>query len=108
MSTLNAPILAFVFALLLLGYSVVDLDRLPSPHAHGRALARPALVTAGAGVGGTRGAGGPLGAPATGAAALGTGRRRRGHSAGAGLRGRPGGRPRWDGGPGETRPCGGC
>ncbi len=69
MSTLNAPILAFVFALLLLGYSVVDLDRLPSPHAHGRALARPALVTAGAGVGGTRGAGGPLGAPATGAAA---------------------------------------
>ena len=39
MSTLNAPILAFLFALLLVGYSVVDLDRLPSPHAHGRALA---------------------------------------------------------------------
>jgi len=69
MSTLNAPILAFLFALLLVGYSVVDLDRLPSPHAHGRALAGPALATAGAGAGGTWAAGGPLGTPATAAAA---------------------------------------
>jgi Domain of unknown function (DUF5134) len=73
MSTLNAPILAFLFALLLLGYSVVDLDRLPSPHAHGRVLAGPALATAGAGVGGGRAGGGPLGTAAAAPAPAGGG-----------------------------------
>ena len=58
MQTLNAPAVAFIFALWLIGYVVLDLDRLTGP-GHGRgsyfapaaAPARAALVGATAGIG---------------------------------------------------------
>jgi Domain of unknown function (DUF5134) len=42
MSTLAAPALAFIFAILLVGYAVVDLDRLSGPAPHGSYLSAPA------------------------------------------------------------------
>jgi len=59
MGTLQLPILAFVFALLLIGYSIWDLDQLSGPGASGhyslaaarRAPASPVLVGATAGPG---------------------------------------------------------
>ncbi|HTV99615.1 MAG TPA: DUF5134 domain-containing protein [Streptosporangiaceae bacterium] len=53
MSTLAVPTLAFIFAIVLAGYAVVDLDRLsgPAPHGSYLAAAAPALAGATAGPG---------------------------------------------------------
>ncbi len=47
MSTLAAPVVAFIFAILLVGYAVVDLDRLSGPAPHGSYL--PGVRAASAG-----------------------------------------------------------
>jgi Domain of unknown function (DUF5134) len=52
MQTLSVPVVAFIFALWLSVYVVLDLDRLSGPgHAHGSYFAVPALVSAAAGPG---------------------------------------------------------
>jgi Domain of unknown function (DUF5134) len=52
MQTLSVPVVAFIFALWLSVYVVLDLDRLSGPgHAHGSYLAVPALVGVAAGTG---------------------------------------------------------
>ncbi len=52
MQTLSVPVVAFIFALWLSVYVVLDLDRLSGPgHAHGSYFAAPALVGAAAGTG---------------------------------------------------------
>ncbi len=52
MRTLSVPVVAFIFALWLAVYVVLDLDRLSGPgHAHGSYFAAPALVGAAAGTG---------------------------------------------------------
>jgi opacity protein-like surface antigen len=52
MPTLSVPVVAFIFALWLSVYVVLDLDRLSGPgHAHGSYFAVPALVGAAAGTG---------------------------------------------------------
>ncbi|HUA29440.1 MAG TPA: DUF5134 domain-containing protein [Streptosporangiaceae bacterium] len=56
MSTLAVPVLAFIFAILLAGYAVMDLDRLSGPAPHGSYLAgaapaAPAMAGATAGSG---------------------------------------------------------
>lgn len=48
MPTLASPVLAFIFALVLAGYSVVDLDRLSGPAPHGSCLPAAAVAPAGA------------------------------------------------------------
>jgi Domain of unknown function (DUF5134) len=48
MSTLAVPVLAFIFAILLAGYSVVDLDRLSGPAPHGSYLSAVGPAPAGA------------------------------------------------------------
>jgi Domain of unknown function (DUF5134) len=56
MQTLSAPVVAFIFALLLAGYVVMDLDRLSGPASDGRFLALAAStapVVAAAAVGGS-------------------------------------------------------
>ncbi len=56
MQTLSAPVVGFIFALLLAGYVVMDLDRLSGPALHGHFLAVAASTTpaaAAAGVGGS-------------------------------------------------------
>jgi hypothetical protein len=61
MGTLSLPLLAFVFALALIGYSIWDLDQLSGPGASGHyslavarvASARPVLVGVGAGASGS-------------------------------------------------------
>jgi Domain of unknown function (DUF5134) len=71
MGTLQLPFLAFVFALLLIGYSIWDLDQLSGPGASGhyslaparRAPTSPVLVGAAAGPGGAA-----MSAPASGSA----------------------------------------
>jgi Domain of unknown function (DUF5134) len=53
MSTLAAPALAFIFAILLVGYAVMDLDRLSGPAPHGSYHLSPAgTAPAGAAVAG--------------------------------------------------------
>ena len=54
MQTLSAPVVAFIFALLLAGYVVMDLDRLSGPASDGHffAVASTAPVAAAAAVGG--------------------------------------------------------
>jgi len=52
MPTLSAPVVAFIFALWLAAYVVLDLDRLSGPaHGHGSYFARPALAGATTGAG---------------------------------------------------------
>jgi Domain of unknown function (DUF5134) len=52
MSTLSVPVVAFIFALWLSIYVVLDLDRLSGPgHAHGSYFAAPVLAGAAAGTG---------------------------------------------------------
>ncbi len=48
MPALAAPVLAFIFAIVLAGYSVVDLDRLSGPAPHGSCLPAAEVVLAGA------------------------------------------------------------
>jgi Domain of unknown function (DUF5134) len=61
MQTLNAPVVAFIFAILLAGYAVLDLDRLPGPaHVHGSYFAGLAVAPAGAALAGASGAGGSV------------------------------------------------
>jgi len=74
MGTLGLPLLAFIFALALIGYSIWDLDQLSGPGPSGHyslavarvASARPVLVGVGAGAAGSAGSG--PGAPADGPA----------------------------------------
>jgi hypothetical protein len=69
MPTLSVPVVAFIFALWLSAYVVLDLDCLSGPgHAHGSYFAAPALAGAGAGAGT-----GPVGLATTSAAPGGTG-----------------------------------
>ncbi|HTT00195.1 MAG TPA: DUF5134 domain-containing protein [Streptosporangiaceae bacterium] len=58
MSTLAAPVLAFIFAILLVGYAVVDLDRLSGPAPHGSYLSAAGAVPAGAAMAGAAAGGG--------------------------------------------------
>ncbi len=58
MPTLNAPVVAFIFTLLLAGYVVLGLDRLTGAAAHGHSVASLAAVPAG---GALAGAAGPAG-----------------------------------------------
>jgi Domain of unknown function (DUF5134) len=52
MSTLAAPAVAFIFAILLVGYAVMDLDRLSGPAPHGSYLAAAHAAPAGAAMAG--------------------------------------------------------
>jgi len=73
MQTLNAPVVAFIFALWLIVYVVLDLDRLSGPgHGHGSYFARPAAVPADAALVGAAAGSGSVGL-ATGSAAPGGG-----------------------------------
>ena len=111
MGTLGLPFLAFIFALLLIGYSIWDLDQLSGPGASGHyslAAARP--VPAGAvlaGVAAMAGAGPGSAARPRPAAP----RPRRGCRVGRGQPGparrAPGPRPGGRHGPGPPRPVGG-
>jgi Domain of unknown function (DUF5134) len=69
MPTLAAPVLAFVFALVLAGYSVVDLDRLSGPAPHGSCLPAAAVAPAGAVLAAAPTGGGGTLTPGTSAAA---------------------------------------
>jgi hypothetical protein len=63
MQTLNAPVVALIFALLLAGYAVMDLDRLSGPAPHGQLIAAPAsAVRASAVLAGAAVVGGPMSA----------------------------------------------
>jgi hypothetical protein len=72
MQTLSAPLVALVFALLLAGYAVMDLDRLASPAPHGPLLAASASpVPAAAAVAGAGAGGGNIAVAAAGLATTG-------------------------------------
>lgn len=58
MGTLRLPLIALVFALLLAGYAVLDLDRLSGPAAHGSSAVRRGFVPGGVAIVGAP-AGGP-------------------------------------------------
>jgi hypothetical protein len=70
MSTLAVPVLAFIFAILLAGYAVLDLDRLSGPAPHGSHLAAVAVAPAGAAVAGAAAGSGTLGPGTASAAAV--------------------------------------
>ena len=70
MPTLAVPVLAFIFALVLAGDSVVDLDRLSGPAPHGSCLPAVAVAPAGAVPAGAPTGGGTLSPGATSAAAV--------------------------------------
>jgi hypothetical protein len=68
MQTLSVPVVAFIFALSLSIYVVLDLDRLSGPgHAHGSYFAAPALAGAAGGTGSVRLAAAPPAPTGTGA-----------------------------------------
>jgi Domain of unknown function (DUF5134) len=53
MTTLAVPVLAFIFAILLIGYVVIDLDRLSGPAPHGSYLSVARAAAAGAALAGS-------------------------------------------------------
>jgi len=74
MQTLEAPVVAFIFALWLIGYVVLDLDRLTGPgHARGSYFAPPAVVPAHAALVGATAGSGAVGLAAASAAPAGSG-----------------------------------